>query len=107
MVEVSGPEVELLISENPYYRSAIIPGGMYKGNPNDTKTFGVGATFVTSAKVPDDIVYAVTKSVFENMRRFRRLHPALGILKEGEMVKDGLSAPIHSGAQRYYDEAGL
>ena len=53
------------------------------------------------------VVYAVTKSVFENMRRFRRLHPALGILKEEEMIKDGLSAPVHPGALRYYKEAGL
>lgn len=107
LVEVSGPEVDALISENPYYRTAVVPGGMYQGNPEDTKTFGVGATLVTSAKVPDDVVFALTKSVFENMRRFRRLHPALGILKEGEMIKDGLSAPIHEGAQRYYSEAGL
>lgn len=79
LVEVGGPEVDALISENPYYRIAVVPGGMYKGNPDDTKTFGVGATLVTSAKVPDDVVYAVTKSVFENMRRFRRLHPALAV----------------------------
>ncbi|WP_306257589.1 TAXI family TRAP transporter solute-binding subunit [Pararhizobium sp. IMCC21322] len=107
LVEVGGPEVDALISENPYYRTAIIPGGMYQGNPNDTKTFGVGATLVTSVKVPDDVVYAVTKSVFENMRRFRRLHPALGNLKEEEMIKDGLSAPLHPGAIRYYKEAGF
>lgn len=107
LVEVSGPEVDALISDNPYYRTAIVPGGMYQGNPDDTKTFGVGATLVTSAKIPDDVVYAVTKSVFENMRRFRRLHPALGILKDDEMIKDGLSAPLHPGAVRYYKEAGL
>lgn len=107
LVEVSGPEVDALISENPYYRTAIVPGGMYQGNPDDTKTFGVGATLVTSAKIPDDVVYAVTKSVFENMRRFRRLHPALGILKDEEMIQDGLSAPLHAGAERYYKEAGL
>lgn len=107
LVEVGGPEVDALISDNPYYRTAVVPGGMYKGNPNDTITFGVGATLVTSAKVSDDVVYAVTKSVFENMRRFRRLHPALGNLKEPEMIKDGLSAPLHAGAQRYYSEVGL
>jgi TRAP transporter TAXI family solute receptor len=107
LVEVSGPEVDALIAENPYYRTAVVPGGMYQGNPEDTKTFGVGATLVTSSKVSEDVVYAVTKSVFENMRRFRRLHPALGILKDEEMIKDGLSAPLHLGAERYYKEAGL
>ncbi|AXI47569.1 C4-dicarboxylate ABC transporter substrate-binding protein [Sulfitobacter sp. SK012] len=104
LVEVAGPEVEALIADNPYYRTATVPGGMYKGNEDDTQTFGVGATLVTSSKVPDETVYALVKSVFDNMRRFRRLHPALGILKEEEMVKDGLSAPLHDGAAKFYSE---
>ena len=107
LVTVSGPEIEELIADNPYYRTATVPGGMYQGNAEDTQTFGVGATLVTSTATSDDIVYVVTQAVFENMRRFRRLHPALGNLKEEEMIKDGLSAPLHDGAQRYYDEQGL
>jgi TRAP transporter TAXI family solute receptor len=107
LVEVAGAEVDALVADNPYYRTAVIPGGMYNGNADDTKTFGVGATLVTSSKVPDDTVYALVKSVFDNMRRFRRLHPALGILKEDEMVKDGLSAPLHDGAVRFYSEMNI
>ncbi|MGI9525017.1 MAG: TAXI family TRAP transporter solute-binding subunit [Hyphomicrobiaceae bacterium] len=107
LVNVTGPVIDSLISENPYYRSATIPGGMYKGNVADTKTFGVGATLVTSSRVPEDVVYAVVASVFNKMRRFRRLHPALKILKEQEMVKDGLSAPLHDGAIKFYKEKSL
>ncbi len=107
LVDVSGPVVEELVDANPYYRIALIPGGMYQGNPNDVATFGVGATLVTSARVPDEVVYHVTKSVFENMRRFKRLHPALNNLVPEQMAKDGLSAPIHPGAARYFEEAGL
>lgn len=107
LVEVSGPVIDQLVEENPYYRVATIPGGMYKGNDGDTTTFGVGATLVTSAKVPDEVVYNVVKSVFDNMRRFKRLHPALGILKPEEMVSDGLSAPLHDGAAKFYKEQGL
>jgi TRAP transporter TAXI family solute receptor len=107
LVEVAGAEVDALVADNPYYRTAVIPGGMYNGNADDTKTFGVGATLVTSSKVPDDTVYALVKSVFDNMRRFRRLHPARGILKEDEMVKDGLSAPLHDGAVRFYSEMNI
>lgn len=106
LVEVTGPEIDALIAENPYYRTATVPGGMYQGNPEDTKTFGVGATLITSSDIPDEVVNVVVKSVFDNLERFIRLHPALGILKEDEMKKDGLSAPIHTGAQKYYDEAG-
>lgn len=107
LVEVSGPVIDKLIAENPYYRSAKIPGGLYKGSDNDTATFGVGATLITSSKVPEEVVYTVVKTVFENLKRFKRLHPALAILKSEEMVKDGLSAPIHAGAVKYYKEKGL
>ncbi len=107
LVPVTGPAIDKLVAENDYYRKAVIPGGMYRGNPNDTVTFGVGATFVTSAKVPEETVYQVVKAVFENFDQFRKLHPAFANLKKEEMIKDGLSAPLHKGAIRYYKEAGL
>ena len=107
LVPVTGPAVEKLVADNDYYRTATIPGGMYRGNPNDVETFGVGATFVSSAKVSADTVYVVVKSVFENFDSFRKLHPAFAHLKQEQMVKDGLSAPIHDGAMKYYKEAGL
>jgi TRAP transporter TAXI family solute receptor len=107
LVEVWNDEIEALVEERPYYRQATIPGGMYRGNDEDTTTFGVGATFVTSAQVPDDVVYEVTKAVFENLDQFKSLHPAFAGLTAEEMVADGLSAPLHAGAERYYREAGL
>ncbi|MBW6508343.1 MAG: TAXI family TRAP transporter solute-binding subunit [Desulfuromonadales bacterium] len=107
LVNVTGPEIDKLIAERDYYRSAIIPAGMYRGNNQDTKTFGVGATFVSSAKVPEDVIYHVVKAVFDNFEDFKRLHPAFENLKKEEMVKDGLSAPLHPGAIKYYKEAGL
>lgn len=83
-------------------------GGMYRGNPNDTPTFGgVGATVVTSTRTPQEAVYAVVKSVFENFDAFKTLHPAFKDLKKEGMIKKGLSAPLHPGALKYYREAGL
>lgn len=107
VVEVSGAAVANLIKQNPYYRTAVVPGGMYRGNDADVNTFGVGATFVSSANVPEEVVYQVVKAVFENFDSFQRLHPAFEHLKREEMVKDGLSAPLHPGALKYYKEAGL
>jgi TRAP transporter TAXI family solute receptor len=107
IVNVEGPEIDALVSENDYYRTATIPAGMYRGNDMDAKTFGVGATFVSSAKVPENVIYVVVKSVFENFEDFKKLHPAFAVLKKEEMVKDGLSAPLHDGAAKYYKEAGL
>jgi hypothetical protein len=107
LVSVTGPEVEKLVADNPFYREATIPGGMYKGTDGDTTTFGVGATFVTSATVPEEVVYIVAKSVMENVEDFRKLHPAFANLDPAEMVNDGLSAPLHPGAEKAYMELGL
>jgi len=107
LVDVSGEAVDKLVEENPYYRTATIPGGMYRGNDEPTETFGVGATFVTSATVPEDVVYETVKAVFENFDQFKGLHPAFAELTKEEMVADGLSAPLHAGAEKYYREAGL
>ncbi|WP_369600443.1 TAXI family TRAP transporter solute-binding subunit [Hahella sp. SMD15-11] len=107
LVDVTGPVIDKLVKENAYYRYATIPAGMYRGTDRDVKTFGVGATFVTSADVPEDVVYNVVKAVFENFEQFKKLHPAFANLKKEEMIKDGLSAPLHKGAIKYYKEAGL
>ena len=107
LVNVGGSAIDKLVADNAYYRHATIPGGMYRGNDGDTSTFGVGATFVSSANVDADVVYQVVKAVFENFDTFQKLHPAFANLKKEEMVKDGLSAPLHDGAARYYKEAGL
>ena len=106
LVPVTGEAIDKLIADNPYYAAATVPGGMYEGSPEDTNTFGVKATFVTSADVPDDVVYQVVKAVFDNFDRFKRLHPAFETLSEEQMISDGLSAPLHPGAEQYYKERG-
>jgi len=106
IVPVTGAEIDKLVGDNDYYRYATIPGGMYRGTDDDTETFGVGATFVSSTDVPDEVVYVIVKAVFENFDQFKKLHPAFANLKPEEMIKDGLSAPLHDGAAQYYKEKG-
>ena len=107
LVDVTGPAVDQLVENNSFYRVATIPGGMYRGADEDTTTFGVGATFVSSTDVPEDVVYEVVSAVFENIDQFRSLHPAFANLDPEQMANDGLSAPLHAGAERYFREAGL
>ena len=107
LVTVDGPAIDKLVADNDYYRTATVPGGMYRGTDADTKTFGVGATFVSSTNVPEDVIYNVVKAVFENFDDFKKLHPAFNHLVPAEMIKDGLSAPLHDGAAKYYKEAGM
>jgi hypothetical protein len=107
LVNVTGSAIAELVASNPYFSEATIPAGMYRGNAVDTKTFGVSATIVSSAKVPTETVYQVVKAVFENFDEFKQLHPAFANLDKKNMIKDALSAPLHEGAVKYYKEAGL
>ncbi len=102
------PDAGKLIDKYPYYTKSNIPIKLYPGatNKEDIPTFGVKATFVTSSDVPDSVVYAVTKEVFDNFEDFKKLHPAFQILTKESML-EGLSAPTHPGAMKYYKEVGL
>jgi TRAP transporter TAXI family solute receptor len=107
LVSVTGAPIDKLVADNPFYRVATIPGGMYSGNDDVTTTFGVGATFVTSTNVSDEVAYIVAKSVMSNLDDFRKLHPAFANLDANQMINDGLSAPHHRGAIKAYKELGL
>jgi hypothetical protein len=106
LISITGLAVNKLLSGKPYYARATIPGGMYAGNPQPTETYGVLATLVTSAKVPDEVVYQLVKATFDNFDEFKKLHPAFANLDPAKMVQDGLSAPLHPGAAKYYKEKG-
>ena len=107
IVPVEGDLVSELIEANPFYAYSTIPGGMYAGNPDDVITFGPKATFVTSAALSEEAVYTIVSSVFENFDDFKRLHPAYATLTPEAMANDALSAPLHDGAARYFEESGL
>ncbi len=104
LVALTGPAVDKLVGAHPYYAKVNIPGGIYSGNPNPTPTYGVMATMVTSAKVPADTVYQIVKAMFDNFDEFKKLHPAFAALDPKDMIKNGLSAPLHDGAAKYYKE---
>ena len=106
LISLTGPAVDALVKGHPYYAKATIPGGMYANNPNPTETYGVLATVVTSAKVSDDTVYALVKAVFDNFDEFKKLHPAFASLDPKAMITNGLSAPLHPGAVKFYKEKG-
>ena len=106
LIPLMGPAIDALLKQFPYYSVATIPGGMYSNNPQPTTTYGVLATLVVSAKQPDDVVYNLVKATFDNFDEFKKLHPAFANLDPKHMVKDGLSAPLHPGAAKYYKEKG-
>ena len=95
LVSITGPAIDKLVSSNPYYAKATIPGGMYSSNPNETQTYGVLATLVTSAKVPEDVVYLLTKATFDNLEEFKKLHRPLPTSKPRTWPRTRPLAPLH------------
>lgn len=106
LVPLSNREIDQLLASRFYYARATIPGGLYRGNPVPISSIGTKAVLSTSSKTDPELVYLLVKSVFDNLESLKRLHPAFDNLKESEMIKVGLSAPLHEGALRYYKERG-
>ncbi len=107
IIDIDEEIISAMLDLLPYYARATIPGGMYANNPEDIETFGVKATFVTSAKVDEEVIYQVIKSIFDNFHNFKTLHPVFSTLDPTKLVKEGNSAPLHRGARRYFEEKGL
>ncbi|MHA6323983.1 TAXI family TRAP transporter solute-binding subunit [Roseivivax sp. CAU 1753] len=107
IVNVTGPEIDAMIAATPHYARTEIPGGIYSSNPDTVNTFGVIATAVVSAELDEDTAYQIVAHVFDNIDKFRAAHPALGSLDPNAMTTEGLTAPLHPGAIRYYEEHGI
>ncbi|MEO0976298.1 MAG: TAXI family TRAP transporter solute-binding subunit [Pseudomonadota bacterium] len=106
LIGVDSKDVAAFVEDEPYYMAASIPAGLYDfGEP--TGSFGVVATIVTSAAMPDDIVMALVAAVHESFDDFSALHPALGVLSRKDMVGEGVTAPLHPGARKYFEDQGL
>ena len=106
LIDLTTSGLDTVLAENKAYAKAMIPGGMYPGNDAEVTSWGPKATFVTDARTPDNVVYALVKGIFDNFDDFKKLHPAFGSLTEEQMIKDGLAAPLHPGAVQYYKERG-
>ena len=105
LTPLTGACVDKMVTSHPYLVKTEIPGGMYQGVDKPTTSYGVKALLVASSDAPDEAIYQVVKAVFENLERFTRLHPAFRALTPENMLQ-GLTAPLHPGAARYYKEKG-
>jgi TRAP transporter TAXI family solute receptor len=88
------------------YISAIIPAGTYRGQEADVPTAAIGNFLVTQAGVKADLVYGMTKSMFENLGQMVAAHNAAKAIKLEDALK-GMPVPLHPGAERFYKEKGI
>lgn len=103
---INGPVVDKFVKANPYFAQADVPAGIYRGVDTPVPTFGVKAVLVSSTDVSDKAVYTLVKAILENFDAFKKLHPAYANITKKSLL-DGLSAPLHEGAKKYFKEAGL
>ncbi len=107
IIPIDRETINKLVQINSYYVKSIIPGGMYANNPNNIETFGVKASIVTSERSNPEVVYNLTKAVFDNFDNFKTLHPVFSSLRKEDMLREGNSAPLHPGALKYFKETKL
>jgi len=106
LVPIEGAPIDALTEKYPYYAKGLISGSFYRGITNDTPSIGVKAVLVTSDKISEKAVYTLTKAVVENFEEFKKLHPAYKTITK-ESLLEGIVAPLHPGAEKYYKEIGL
>ncbi len=107
MIPLEGPEVATSIEKHPYYRTGVIPRGMYLDSEEDINSFGLGAVFVATESTSPKAIYNVVKEIVENFKDFQSLHPSLQTMDKKDLPYAGITTPLHTGAVRYYKEARL
>ena len=107
LVPIANEKAEDVIRQNRFFSEHVIPAGTYEGQDEDVTTLSVGALWITSVEQPDDLIYGVTKALWNDASR--------KLLDEGHIkgsyvnlktAQDNIAIPLHPGAERYYREAG-
>ena len=106
LVDMNTEPVKGLLVTNPFYAAATIPKEAYPGLDKSTVTFGVLAIAATTSDISVDTVYRFVRSVFERLDDLKAMHPALADLMPYRMIRDGITVPLHPGAEKYYRERG-
>ncbi|WP_051221699.1 TAXI family TRAP transporter solute-binding subunit [Neptunomonas japonica] len=105
LIGLSKQDRNTLIRQNPHYREMSVSGNIYSEDVPDVLTVGVNASLFARADLPDDVAYAVVKSLFEQFENFKKLHPAFRLLNpEQMMAPSAMPLPLHPGAAKYFRE---
>lgn len=106
ILNIEGEQARSLISEYPFYTAYTIPKDTYKGMTEDATTVSVKATFIVSPELSEDVVYNITKAIFEGKEEITEGH-AKGAEIDPAYAVEGVSVPFHPGAEKYFKEIGV
>ncbi len=105
MIELTAEEIAAARAADPIFAEAVLAGGTYAGVDADVPVLGIPNVLVASSEMDDDLVYAITKAMFENIADLRAVHPAANQTTV-EFTLSASPIPLHPGAIRYYEEIG-
>lgn len=106
IVPIDGAQADALVKKYPFYSKDKVPAGIYKGVDKDVPTVAVLAILVAKAELEEDIVYRITKAMFENIKTIEGAH-AKGKEVKLEKALIGMPIPLHPGAEKFYKEKGM
>ncbi len=106
LISLDNKSIDSLLEKNSFYSKGTIKANLYKNNAHTTHTFGVNAVLISKKEASINEVYLLVKTIVENFEAFKKLHPVYSNLKKESLVQ-GLVAPLHEGAIKYYKEIGL
>lgn len=108
LVPISGGEADGVRGEYTFFAKNVVPAGTYEGVEGDVETLSVGAQWITSADQPEDLVYEITKALWnDNTRKLLDAGHQKGRQITLETATDGVGIPFHPGAEKFYREAGV
>jgi len=106
LVPVADEIIASLQKDYPFYVKIVVPAGTYKGVDTDAVTVAVKAMLAVRAEMPEDLAYQLLKTMYANQKRLIEAH-ARGELIIPETGKEGMSIPLHPGAEKFFKEMGL
>ena len=106
LISIDDEHMTKLLDSCPYYAEYTIPANTYEGFAEDTKTITVKCTLICSADLEDDVVYALTKIIFEAKDAIIKLHDK-GNELDLTFATEGITVPFHAGAAKYFEEQGI
>lgn len=107
LVPVEGPSADALMSQSDYLDYTVIEGDLYGARGESVPSFGGLATVIVSQDMSDELAYQIVKTVVENLDQLAQQHDALADLNPTRMAERGLTAPLHPGALKYFQDAGI
>ncbi|MDD3203285.1 MAG: TAXI family TRAP transporter solute-binding subunit [Pygmaiobacter massiliensis] len=107
LLQYTDDELHKILARNASYSRSIIPAGTYTGQTQPVETFGVKCLLCVSADMDEELVYTITKALYDSVDEMAEEQPVMAEMKKEDFCYSNLPVPLHPGAEKFYRERGL